>query len=281
MAGRPSRRRAAEPLRRFSSVLAILAGALLAGCALKSDVRRVEDQVAAFRAESARADSAQAAQLAELIRFQQRVMDSLGTQIAATGQLVRGMQGSVAGDLYNIQQQLVQIQELTGQSQRRLNELRGQLETRGEQLNQAGSGDTTQAAAAPPGAGGPPPAPEEQMYQASLQQLRQGSVSTARLGFRELLRNYPSGSHAADALYFIGESYAGDTPDSAAAYYQQVVNSYPTSSRAPSALYKLGLLAEQRHDLPTARSVYQRVVQNYPRSDEAALARDKLKTLGP
>ncbi len=270
---------------RLTPVLAILAGGVLAGCALKSDVRRVEEQLAAFRAESARANSAQAAQLAELIRFQQRIMDSLGTEIAATRQTVRAMQGSVAGDLYNIQQQLVQVQELTGQSQRRLNEMRAQLETRGEQLNQTMS-DTAQPAGAgagpePAAAGGPPPAPEEQMYQASLQQLRQGSVSTARLGFRQLLRSYPTGSHAADALYFIGESYAGDTPDSAAAYYQQVVNSYPSTPRAPSALYKLGLLAEQQHDLPTARSVYQRVVQKYPRSDEAALARDKLKTLGP
>ena len=171
--------------------------------------------------------------MAELSRFQQRIMDSLGTQITATGRIVRAMQGSVAGDLYNIQQQLVQVQELTGQSQQRLNELRGQLETRGEELNQGGPPADTAAQAAPPAsgsaapAGGPPPAPEEQMYQASLQQLRQGSVSTARLGFRELLRSYPNGHQGADALYFIGESYAGDTPDSAAAYYQQVVTSYP------------------------------------------------------
>ena len=39
-----------------------------------------------------------------------------------------GVKGDLATDLYNIQQQLVQLQELTGQSQQRLSELRTQLE---------------------------------------------------------------------------------------------------------------------------------------------------------
>ncbi|HZN96675.1 MAG TPA: tetratricopeptide repeat protein, partial [Gemmatimonadales bacterium] len=82
------------------------------------------------------------------------------------------------------------------------------------------------------------------------------------------------------ALYFIGQSFAAENPDSAAAYYGQVVQKYPSSSRAASALYNLGLLAERRKDTRKARESYQRVVQRYPQSDEAALARDRLKALG-
>jgi tol-pal system protein YbgF len=118
------------------------------------------------------------------------------------------------------------------------------------------------------------------MYEASLAQLRRGSTSTARLGLRELLRSYPTGPRAPDALYFIGQSFATENPDSAAAYYTQVVDKYPTSARAPSALYNLGLLAERRKDAARAKDAYQRVVQKYPQSDEAALARDRLKALG-
>jgi TolA-binding protein len=97
-----------------------------------------------------------------------------------------------------------------------------------------------------------------------------------------MLRVYPNSERAPDALYFIGQSFAAENPDSAAAYYDQVVQRYPNSPRAASALYNLGLLAERRKPPQTskARDAYQRVVQKYPQSDEAALARDRLKALG-
>jgi tol-pal system protein YbgF len=242
---------------------------VLAGCVTKGDVQRVQDDVALFKAETARRDSARAAQLGEVIRIQQRIMDSLTTGRKAVGQL----RGDLASDLYNIQQQLVQLQELTGQSQQRLSELRTQLEARGEQIASTTSSDTSKPGAASA-------ASADQMYEASLAQLRRGSTSTARLGLREMLRLYPTSERAGDALYFIGQSFAAENPDSAAAYYGQVVQKYPASSRAGSALYNLGLLAERRKDTKKAKDAYQRVVQKYPQSDEAALARDRLKALG-
>jgi tol-pal system protein YbgF len=241
----------------------------LAGCVTKGDVQRVQDDVALFKAETARRDSARAAQLGEVIRVQQRIMDSLTTGRKAVGQL----RGDLASDLYNIQQQLVQLQELTGQSQQRLSELRTQLEARGEQIATTSTSDTARPGAASA-------ASADQMYEASLAQLRRGSTSTARLGLREMLRLYPTSDRAGDALYFIGQSFAAENPDSAAAYYGQVVQKYPASSRAGSALYNLGLLAERRKDTKKAKDAYQRVVQKYPQSDEAALARDRLKALG-
>lgn len=235
----------------------------------KSDIQRVQDDVALFKAETARRDSARAAQLTQVIQVQQRVMDSLTTSRKAVSQL----RGDLASDLYNIQQQLVQLQELTGQSQQRLSELRTQLEARGEQISATPPGDVST----------PSPssnASADQMYEASLAQLRRGSTSTARQGLREMLRTYPTSDRAGDALYFIGQSFAAENPDSAAAYYDQVVQKYPTSSRAGSALYNLGLVAERRKETKKAREAYQRVVQKYPQSDEAALARDRLKALG-
>jgi tol-pal system protein YbgF len=241
----------------------------LVGCVSKGDLQRVQDDIALFKAETARRDSARAAQLTDLIRVQQRIMDSLTTSRRAVGQL----RGDLASDLYNIQQQLVQLQELTGQSQQRLSELRTQLEARGEQIASAAPGDTARATTSSA-------ASADQMYEASLAQLRRGSTSTARLGLREMLRVYPNSERAGDALYFIGQSFAAENPDSARAYYEQVVQKYPTSSRAGSALYNLGLIAERRKETRKAREAYQRVVQRYPQSDEAALARDRLRALG-
>jgi tol-pal system protein YbgF len=254
------------------AVLALAGALALGGCATKGDVQMVQGEVSLLKAEMARRDSSRAAQLADVIRMQQQVLDSL----TSTRRTVAQLKGDLSTDLYNIQQQLVQLQELTGQSQQRLTELRTRLEARGAQIEAppANPGDTARPA------DGAASASADQMYEASLAQLRRGSLTTARLGLREMLRQYPTSERAPDALYFVGQSYASENPDSAQAYYGQVVDKYPKSARAGSALYNLGLLAERRKDTARAREAYQRVVQQYPQSDEAALARDRLKTLG-
>lgn len=267
--------------RRPAALVLVLA---LGGCATRGDVRRLEDAVLLLRAEQARRDSTQLVVLGEL----QSINRATGDSVASLRAQVAQIKGDISGDLYNLAQQLVQVQELTGQSQQRLTELRTQLEARGEQMSTAapapapGAGPTTSGptAAGDSGtapAGGPT---ADQIYQASLEQLRRGSVNTARSGFRELLRRYPQSARAADAVYYIGESFAANQPDSARGYYQQVVDKYAATPRAATALYKLGLLAEQRRDLSGARAFYTRITTAYANSDEAALARDRLGSLG-
>jgi tol-pal system protein YbgF len=257
--------------------LAGLAG--VAACVSPSDVQQVQNQVASLRTETARQDSVRGARLNEIIRLQQRIMDSLGLA-------VRSLRGDTRQDLYNIQQQLVQLQELAGQSQQRLTELRTQLEARGAEIGAAGT-SSTEGAPSPGGAAdtgkatsAAPGASADQIYEASIAQLRRGSTATARIGFRQLLQTYPTSERVPDALYFLGQSFAAENPDSAAAYYRQVLARYPKSPRASAALYNLGLLAERRKDTAGAKDAYQRVIRQFPQSNEAALARDRLKTLG-
>ena len=112
------------------------------------------------RAENMRADSARAVQLAEILETQRRIMDSLSSLARVAEQTSRQVgtaKGDLANDLYNIQQQLVQIQALTGQSQQRLTELRTQLDARGEQLNAAAGTGGRHAGPAPGGGVSPPP----------------------------------------------------------------------------------------------------------------------------
>ena len=259
--------------------LVAVSALLLGACALRSDVRRVEDQVTQLRDVQGRRDTERARQLADIIRLQQAMLDSIASTKASVAQL----RGDVANDLYNVQQQLVQLQELTGQSQRRLTELRTQLERRAEELQQ--SGEST--GAAPPrdstAGAAPPAAPQpsaDQMYETSLGQLRLGSASTARLGFREMLKAWPASDKAPDAVYYIGQSFETENADSALYYYTQVTQSYASSPRAGAAYYHIGLIRERANDRAAARAAYQKVVQGFPNSDEASLARDRLKALG-
>ena len=261
-----------------------VAAATLGGCALKGDVRRVERQLGEYREETARADSARAVMLAraldELAGLQSqasRILDTLTSQ----RQAMVAMQGSFRGELTQVQRQLVTIQELTGQSQSVISQLRNEIARR----------ETIPVAARPlPGrrdeqgvgaaAGQSPtdPGPEE-MFTIGRRELERGAPQAARVAFRRLLELYPQHGRAADALYWIGESFRADDPDSATAAFEQVVVRFPGSDRAPLGLYKIGLDAERRGDLAAARLYFQRVVAGYPRSDEADLARAKLKNL--
>src|SRR5947207_3973934 len=251
---------------RSASVLAL---GLAAGCALKGDVRKARLQVQALQADLAKSDVARAAEQDTVLAAVGLLQQALATQQSYLVQ----MRGDLRTELLSVQQQLVAVQELTGQSQQRLTELRSRIEARGQQQDNA---------VTPVGPSGNPAGPgPDQMYDLSLQQYRRGSLATARLGFREFLRVFPTHERAPDALFYVGESFEQASPDSAVAVYDQVVKNYPNSARAASALYKLGLLAEQRGDRASARTYYSRVIAGYPRSPEADLARQNQQRLRP
>lgn len=251
------------------------ASVALSGCALKGDVRRVEGEVQRLARESARTDSTQVIQLDRLVALLDSLLMEQRRMVA--------VYGDMRSDMTDVQRQLIQIQELTGQSQARLSDLRTQLQDRQRPLPppaaQAPVGPQQQPGQLQPAPVGPTLTARE-LYDLSLQQLRRGSPETARAGFRKLLGDYPNDMLAADAQYLAGESWDQTNPDSAKAEYEQVVERYPDSGRAPAALYKLGLIAERGGDLEAARLYYLRVVSGYPRSDEAELARAKLNSPG-
>src|SRR5207237_5264880 len=149
----------------------LLARGLAAGCALKGDVRKVELQVEALRAERARAEAERAAQVDSLRALLVTVQQALAAQQAYLVQ----MRGDVRTDLVAVQQQLVQVQELTGQSQQRLSELRARIEQRAQQPVPPLDTGTRGGAAPPVGPSGTPAGPgPDRMYDLSLQQLRRG-----------------------------------------------------------------------------------------------------------
>jgi tol-pal system protein YbgF len=253
----------------------------LPACASKGQVRLLETEVRNMRIETARRDSVRAANLASIIGLQQRIMDSL----VAGREALRTLDVRLTADVTDIQRQLLQIQELTGQSQRRLSELKAQVDARAEQTQASGAmppavpTDTATRAAVP--SGPLPTVTADQMYQGARQQLNRGAVGTARRGFQEFLRTYPTHELVPDALFYVGESFAVESADSAVGYWTRVVAQYPRSGKASTALYKMGRIEEVRNNRGAAKAYYDRLLKEYPRSDEADLAREQLKNLRP
>lgn len=246
-----------------------LAALVLAGClASKTDIAVLQTDIQTMRAESARGDSARRAQVDQVLAQLVRANDS----VRAISSRLAKLQGDVANEHYQMTREIIQLQELSGQSTRRLQELRGALEERAPAAAQPAPGDTARAAAAPgPG----------QLFQSSLDQLRRGSVNVARSGFEELLRTYPTYEDAPEAMVYIAETYAAERNQVAAdSVYGLVVQRYPRSPKAATALYKRALILKSAGQNAAARAALERIVREYPRSDEAALAREQLRTLG-
>ncbi|GAC1653089.1 MAG: hypothetical protein NVS4B3_15830 [Gemmatimonadaceae bacterium] len=257
--------------------------------ATKDDVRILQNDLRVMRAEQTQADSLRRARLDEILSHILRTQDSM--RVVSTR--VARMQGDLRGDLYGIGQQLIQVQELTGQSQRRLQELRASLDARGSEVappqpsppaaptprgNSPSSAPTTVAPPLEPSASAAPG--PHQLFQLSLDQLRRGSSGAARLGFQDLLRQYPTADVAGETQFYIAESYAVEGNMAAAdSAYAQVVARYPQSSRAPTALYKRGVSLQSGGRNQAARNAFEQVVRQYPRSDEAVLARERLRAL--
>ncbi|HEX8850104.1 MAG TPA: tol-pal system protein YbgF [Gemmatimonadaceae bacterium] len=292
---------------RAFGVVAALA-LVASGCATRSDVRILQNDIRVMRMESLQADSARRAQIDAVIAALGHVNDSLRLMHAQ----VAKFQGDMRGELYSLGQQIIQVQELTGQSQRRLQELRGSLEERAQQMqaqpqlpatpsapaqnppagtpnvsapptasapggSQAATGTAPAASTTAAAPAGPGP---NQLFQLALDQLRRGSAVAARAGFQDLLRQYPGADVAPEAQFYIAQSYESEgSVAQADSAYALVVSRYPQSSRAPSALYKRALALQAQGKVQGARAALDQVIREYPRSDEAVLARDRLRTL--
>ena len=241
------------------------------GCmASKGDVRVLQDELRALRSSIAQTDTTRRAQADTAMLLISRANDSL----RALSTRFSAFQANVTGGMYDMNRQLLQIQELSGQSQRRLQELRASMESRQESMaapTPVSTPDTTK-----PAAGGPGPA---QLFQIAFDQMQRGSFAVARSGFQELVNKYPTFEAVPSAQLYIGQSFAEEKNAAAAdSVYQLVATKYPQSKAAPTALYKFALsLIAQKKTAP-AKVALNRIVKDYPNSDEASLARDLLRS---
>ena len=261
------------------------------GCfATRSDVRVVQGDIASLRTELLRNDAESREALAQVTRALAAVNDSL----RMLGARVVSVHGDVRGETRSIQQQLISIQELVGQSQANLIRLRAEMEQRNAQVVPP---PVVPPAGTPPGtvppvtgttgrdttALVPPPEPEigpNKLYQEGIDNLRRNSYSTARRLLQELLTKFPESDHASDAQYYIGESYHKEKNlEAADAAYAAVIAKNPDAERAPTALYKRAQIAQDQNNSARARQLATEVKTRYPRSLEAGLVDDFIKNL--
>jgi tol-pal system protein YbgF len=243
-----------------SALLVVLASG---GCAMKSDVRMLQQDMLRMQAHQ---DSV----LLELQRQNRLLLDSVRTTISLT----QDARGTTGNQLRQFDQSLARFGELVGQVMGSLNRIEQRLTMLEARPAAAAGGTGSDPASA--SAGGT----AEEYYGTGMEMMSQASYATARMAFQQLVQEFPQHERAPDAQFQIGQAfYHEGLFQEAYAALELVPAQWPQSARAPAALFRAGAIAEERRGFVKARGYYDRIVKEYARSDEARQAQQKLRTL--
>lgn len=199
--------------------------------------------------------------LRELQRQNAALMDSL------TAQDIR-QRGDFTNQMIRIERNLVQIQELTGQSQQALAEFRQSLQAREEAAARAISGDVMISGDA------------DELFQSAEGALQRGSLATARVAFEEFVSAFPDHEQAPAARLYLGNILSAEGEvQRALEEYSTILRLHPNAVEAPTALYHAALVERDRGNRNAAETMLNQLTAAYPSSPEAAAARDELRRL--
>ncbi len=230
------------------------------GCATKRDIRDLQMELGRMRAQQ---DS-----LHQEVRRQNML---LADSVRGGAELVRSTRAQLSNQIRQLNDVVIAMQQLLGQTQQRITELRERAEASQQQQQQQTPGQ-------PPAGAGTTNA--EELYRVGAAKLQEKSATAARLAFEQFLTSYSTHELAPDAQFGLAETYVLDEElEDAVTNFVRVAEAYPTSDRAPEALYRAGRISEDRNRRTDARTYYQRVIQRYANSDSARLARDRLSRL--
>jgi tol-pal system protein YbgF len=224
---------------------------ILGACATKRDLQDLQSEMARM----------QETLLRELQRQNAVLMDSL------TAQDVR-MRGDFMNQMIRLERNLVQIQELTGQSQQALAEFRQSLQVREEALSRTTIGD--------PAIAGDP----NELFQSAEGALQRGSLATARVAFEEFVNAFPDHERAPAARLYLGNILSAEGEvQRALEEYSAILSLYPNSTEAPTALFHAALVERDRGNRNAAETMLNQLTAAYPSSPEAGAARDELRRM--
>ena len=253
-----------------ASLSIFLIPAVLSGCffATKQDFDKLQQDIAVSRATSTAADSVQRAQLVDVSRSMRTLSDSIG----ALSRRVSAMRTATESDMAAMKEDISQLQDLSGQSEQRMRDVRAALE---EKRQQEPASVDTSGGGAP--ANGPGPL---QLLQAGRDQLLKGGNAAARSAFSELIRKYPTSEYVPEAMFYSAQAYAAEqNPSAADAQYTALISRFPKSPRVPTAMYKRALYLQSQKKPAEAKRLFQDIIKRFPRSDEAALADERLQSI--
>lgn len=122
---------------------------------------------------------------------------------------------------------------------------------------------------------------EQQRYQSAYATFRAGNIDKAMADFQKIIKDYPTGSLADNAQYWLGEAYLlkGKKQEAMQAF-DRVVLAYPKSNKVPDALLKLGFVQLSLNNRIKAKEYLDYIIINHSGTSAANLAMRKVAQAG-
>jgi len=144
----------------------------------------------------------------------------------------------------------------------------------------ATTGEAAEDASADAADPAPDPAQERAAYDSAFDTLKSRRYAEAVRMFRDFLQTFPDGAYAANARYWLGESYyVVEDYANAQAQFEALIARWPAHDKAPGALLKIGLSQHGRKQYDEAEVTLQDVRQRYPGTDAASIAAERLRAI--
>ncbi|OGW36088.1 MAG: tol-pal system protein YbgF [Nitrospirae bacterium GWD2_57_9] len=120
----------------------------------------------------------------------------------------------------------------------------------------------------------------DSVYMKGLETFKSGNMPAARDIFTKFLEQYPQHDLAANAHYWIGETYYSEKDyEPAILAFQEVIKNHPQKEKVPAAMLKQAMAFKAINDSKNARYVLKKMLENYPKSEEIKKAKELLKEL--
>jgi tol-pal system protein YbgF len=120
----------------------------------------------------------------------------------------------------------------------------------------------------------------DSLYLKGLDSLKAGNIVEAREQFTRFLEQNPKHELAANAHYWIGETYYSEKNyEPAILSYQEVIKNYPGKEKVVAAMLKQAMAFNAIKDTKSAKYVLKKLIEGYPKSEEAGKARILLKEI--
>jgi len=114
------------------------------------------------------------------------------------------------------------------------------------------------------------------LYNLARQRLDQGQTAKARDLFQDFLTRYPKDELAANAQYWLGETYYVEKKwNDAIVEFQKVLKEYKGSEKVPDALLKIGMSFQAQGDCQNALLFFDEVIQAHKSAPAAKTAHDR------
>ena len=124
------------------------------------------------------------------------------------------------------------------------------------------------------------PFAEQQAYQGAFDLLKSGRYEDAAGAFKQFIAEYPTGSYADNAQYWLGETYYITRRFAESVQeFQRLVVQHPNSQKLTHALLKIGYAHDELDNRAEAERVLGELIARYPQSAAAGLARKRLVSI--